>query len=107
MRMLIGLGGSTNVLVVRASLFAVAALVAFVGARRLRVSRDSAPLQAGAALEASMTHGTFATAICCIDGRVQSPVADWLKINGSVRYVDAVTIPGPDKALTHGHEERR
>jgi len=54
-----------------------------------------------------MAHGTFATAINCIDGRAQAPVADWLKINCNVQYVDFATIPGPDKALTRGHEERK
>jgi hypothetical protein len=51
--------------------------------------------------------GTFATAITCIDGRVQAPVADWLKINCNVTFVDMATIPGPDHALNHGHEERK
>src|ERR671921_2840838 len=42
---------------------------------------------------------TFATAITCIDGRVQQPVADWVKLHLNVRYVDLITEPGPDKAL--------
>ena len=42
---------------------------------------------------------TFATAITCIDGRVQQPVADWVKLSFNVRYVDLITEPGPDKAL--------
>jgi hypothetical protein len=50
--------------------------------------------------EHAMASGTFGTAINCMDGRAQSPVADWVKMNGSVTYVDMVTIPGPDKALT-------
>jgi carbonic anhydrase len=42
----------------------------------------------------------FATAITCIDGRVQQPVADWMKLHTNVHYVDLVTEPGPDKVLS-------
>src|ERR1051325_4666279 len=42
----------------------------------------------------------FATAITCIDGRVQQPVADWMKLNTNVEYVDLITEPGPDKVLS-------
>ena len=38
---------------------------------------------------------TYATAICCIDGRVQQPVADFGRQHFGVRYVDMVTKPGP------------
>jgi len=44
----------------------------------------------------------FATAITCIDGRVQQPIADWMKLYTNVDYVDLVTEPGPDKALSDG-----
>jgi len=44
----------------------------------------------------------FATAITCIDGRVQQPVADWMKLHANVHYVDLVTEPGPDKVLSEG-----
>jgi carbonic anhydrase len=44
----------------------------------------------------------FATAITCIDGRVQQPIVDWMKLNMNVNYVDLITEPGPDKALTDG-----
>ncbi|MEO7000427.1 MAG: carbonic anhydrase, partial [Ktedonobacterales bacterium] len=44
----------------------------------------------------SMATGTFGTAINCIDGRVQAPVAEWLKINCHVTWVDMVTVAGPD-----------
>jgi carbonic anhydrase len=44
----------------------------------------------------------FATAITCIDGRVQQPIVDWMKLNMNVDYVDLITEPGPDKALTDG-----
>lgn len=46
-----------------------------------------------------MAEGTFATAINCIDGRAQRPVADWLRATHGVDYVDVVTVPGPDAAL--------
>lgn len=42
----------------------------------------------------------FATAITCIDGRVQQPVADWMKLNTNVSYVDLITEPGPDKVIS-------
>ena len=48
---------------------------------------------------------TFATAINCIDGRVQQPVADWVKLHLNVRYVDLITEPGPDKALAQAVAE--
>ncbi len=44
----------------------------------------------------------FATAITCIDGRVQQPIVDWMKLNTNVHYVDLVTEPGPDKVLSSG-----
>ncbi|MGZ3681521.1 MAG: carbonic anhydrase, partial [Ktedonobacterales bacterium] len=31
-----------------------------------------------------MATGIFGTAINCIDGRAQGPVADWVKVNGNV-----------------------
>ncbi len=47
----------------------------------------------------------FGTAINCIDGRVQGPVADWVKLHGHVRYVDMITEPGVDKELSQGKKE--
>lgn len=44
----------------------------------------------------------FATAITCIDGRVQQPIVDWMKLNANVDYVDLITEPGPDKELSDG-----
>ena len=41
----------------------------------------------------------FATAINCMDGRVQLPVIDWLKTQFNVDYVDMITEPGPNKIL--------
>ncbi len=47
-----------------------------------------------------MVNGKFATAINCIDGRVQSPVLAWLKKELRVDYADAITEPGADKVLS-------
>lgn len=47
-----------------------------------------------------MPRDKFATAITCIDGRVQQPVADWMKLHTNVHYVDLITEPGPDKVLS-------
>jgi hypothetical protein len=47
----------------------------------------------------------FVTAINCIDGRVQRPVSDWMKMMFLARYVDTITEPGPDKVLTQGPRE--
>ncbi len=49
--------------------------------------------------EPMSTHGTFATAINCMDGRVQLPVTEWLKNTYRVDYVDMITEPGPNKIL--------
>lgn len=49
-----------------------------------------------------MADSTFGTAINCIDGRVQAPVADWVRAHFGVQYVDMVTVPGPDGVLTQG-----
>ena len=42
----------------------------------------------------------FATAITCIDGRVQQPIVDWMKLHTNVHYVDLITEPGPDKLVS-------
>lgn len=42
----------------------------------------------------------FATAINCIDGRVQTPVAEFIKRRYSIDYVDMITVPGPYKILS-------
>jgi hypothetical protein len=41
----------------------------------------------------------YATAINCMDGRVQFPVTEWLKYRFSVDYVDRITEPGPVRVL--------
>jgi len=48
-----------------------------------------------------MAHGRFGTAINCIDGRVQFPVANWMKKQFHLDYIDMITEPGPDKVLAH------
>lgn len=49
-------------------------------------------------------HGTFATAINCMDGRVQLPVIEWLKREYQVDYVDTITEPGPNKILAEAKD---
>ena len=46
----------------------------------------------------------FATAINCIDGRVQSPVIEYMQNSFSVDYVDMITEPGPNKILSEGKD---
>lgn len=41
----------------------------------------------------------FATAINCMDGRVQDAVKNYIKENYGVDYVDMITEPGPNKIL--------
>jgi len=47
-----------------------------------------------------MSEGKFATSISCMDGRIQIPLANWIKENHSVDYVDAITEPGVDKKVS-------
>lgn len=49
-----------------------------------------------------MADGTFVTAINCMDGRTQEPVAAWLKQTYGADYVDTITEPGPDLILAGG-----
>lgn len=51
------------------------------------------------------SHGTFATAINCMDGRTQLPVNSWAKKQFRVDFVDTITEPGPDKILATGSGE--
>ena len=46
----------------------------------------------------------FATAINCIDGRVQKPIAEYMQKNFGVEYVDMITEPGPNKILSEGKD---
>lgn len=52
-----------------------------------------------------MNHGSFATAINCMDGRVQLPVIGYLKEKHGVDYVDVITEPGPIKALSERSDQ--
>lgn len=47
-----------------------------------------------------MKPGKFATAINCMDGRIQDLVAAWIKQQAGVDYVDMITEPGADRVLT-------
>ena len=46
-----------------------------------------------------MSNARFATAINCMDGRTQLPVAEWMKREHGVAYVDTITEPGPVRIL--------
>ena len=46
-----------------------------------------------------MAEGKFATSVSCMDGRIQLPLAKWIKENYSVDFVDAITEPGVDKTV--------
>lgn len=46
--------------------------------------------------------GRFATSLSCIDGRVQGPLSEWIRRRSGAEYVDTVTEPGMDKALSGG-----
>ncbi|MBT5200246.1 MAG: hypothetical protein HOK63_06425 [Thaumarchaeota archaeon] len=51
-----------------------------------------------------MAEGKFATSVTCMDGRIQLPLAKWIKENYSVDYVDAITEPGIDKKVAENNE---
>lgn len=51
-----------------------------------------------------MSQGKFATSISCMDGRIQIPLANWIKENHSVDYVDAITEPGVDKKVAENSD---
>ena len=46
-----------------------------------------------------MAEGKFATSVSCMDGRIQLPLANWIKENYSVDFVDVITEPGVDKTV--------
>jgi hypothetical protein len=45
---------------------------------------------------------SFGTAITCIDGRIQLPVAEWLKREYALDFVDIISEPGVDREVAHG-----
>ncbi len=51
--------------------------------------------------------GQFVTAICCIDGRIQDSISQWLKSRYGAAFVDTITEPGVDRLLAEDayHEE--
>jgi carbonic anhydrase len=51
--------------------------------------------------------GKFGTVITCMDGRVQEPVAKWLKERMGLNFVDTITEPGIDKLMAEGSPEQR
>lgn len=53
-----------------------------------------------------MQNKKFATAINCIDGRVQQPVLEWAQQTLQVDYVDQITEPGADLVLSVGIAEK-
>ena len=51
-----------------------------------------------------MSHGSFAAAINCMDGRTQLPVIEWMKQKYGVDYVDTITEPGPVRILAESRD---
>jgi len=49
-------------------------------------------------------HGSFATAINCMDGRTQLPVNEWMRRECGADYVDTITEPGPVKLLAEARD---
>ncbi len=54
-----------------------------------------------------MTNETFATAICCIDGRTIIPVYNFVKHKFNVEFVDMPTAPGLNKVLSNGDDNEK
>ena len=48
----------------------------------------------------------FATSIHCMDGRVQLPINKYMQKKYNVRYLDAITEPGPNKILAEMADDR-
>ncbi len=46
-----------------------------------------------------MSHGSFGTALNCMDGRAQDQIEDFVKNEAGVQYVDAITEPDIDGVL--------
>ena len=46
-----------------------------------------------------MERSIFATSLCCIDGRIQIGIHDFLRQNYGVYYIDTITEPGVNKIL--------
>ena len=52
-----------------------------------------------------MSANQFATAINCMDGRVQIPVFEYIKTIYGVNFVDMITEPGPIRTLSKNREK--
>jgi carbonic anhydrase len=52
-----------------------------------------------------MNHGSFATAINCMDGRTQIPVINYVREKYGVDYVDMITEPGPIRVLAENRDK--
>jgi len=48
----------------------------------------------------------FATAINCMDGRVQKPVLEFMEKGFGATYVDMITEPGPNKILSEAKDAK-
>lgn len=48
----------------------------------------------------------FATAINCMDGRVQVPIIKYITKKYEVEYIDMITEPGPNKILAENTEHK-
>ncbi len=48
----------------------------------------------------NMTRPRFAAAVCCMDGRIQRAVYDWVASYAGVPYVDMITEAGSDGILS-------
>ncbi len=53
----------------------------------------------------NINHGSFATAINCMDGRTQIPVIDYTRKKYKVTYVDMITEPGPIRVLAENKDK--
>lgn len=51
-----------------------------------------------------MSAQKFGTVINCIDGRVQTPVNDFLKAAFGLDYVDTITEPGPNRVFSNNQD---
>ena len=69
-------------------------------ARSRRCAGDPPNLIASISLAPESRPLRFALAITCLDGRVQRPVVDYMRRTYGVDYVDLITEPGPEWALT-------
>jgi hypothetical protein len=52
-----------------------------------------------------MSYGSFATAISCMDGRIQIPVIDYVLRKCKVDYVDMITESGPIRVLAENSDK--